>query len=250
MSTPLNTMLRFGRSHFPSGQRNYTTEGSFSWVVPVGVTSVSVACVANGQASSSSYTSVTDCRGAVITAGSQVGRYGGGTRFENDIPVTPGETITVNVGATSQFKNSSTVYVTNRGDATPAFDGGGNGGVGGAGGATALFYEFGGYGGHGGAGGLTGNGGVGADAGQPAGTRPPGTGDGGQGGDGTAFGPNPDCVPIGASTTRTGNQGANIPGVSGERGVGGSSGSARLGVVRIIWPGTTRQYPSTRVADE
>ena len=80
--------------------------------------------------------------------------------------------------------------------------------------------------------------------------RPAGTGDGGRGGDGRVVGPNPDCWPVGASTSRTGEQGATIPGISRESGVGGSSSSDRFGVVRIIWPGSDRQYPATRVADE
>lgn len=249
MSTPLKTFLRYARA-LPDavGQANFMTAGTFSWVVPLGVDSVSVVCVAAGAPPSSSYTSITDCRSVVLALGTQVGRRGGGLRYENDISVTPGETITVTVGSTSQFKDSSTVYVTERGTGTPAFDGGGDGGAGGLGGSTAL--GFGGYGGHGGAGGFTGNGGNGADAGDPCFTRPAGTGDGGNGGDAQALGATEaECLPDFACQSRTGAAGIVVPGV-GERGVGGTNNQAGLGVVRILWPGSARQYPSTRVTDE
>jgi len=73
-----------------TGEALYTTPGSFSFVVPVGVTSISAVLVGGGG-------------GAFYGDGSGSyfygGAGGGGLRYINSLTVTPGETITVNVGA-------------------------------------------------------------------------------------------------------------------------------------------------------
>jgi hypothetical protein len=72
------------------GQQIYTTAGSYSFEVPDNVFSISVLCVSGGGGSSG-------CPGgSAISAG---GGGGGAIAYVNDILVTPGELLTVNVGA-------------------------------------------------------------------------------------------------------------------------------------------------------
>jgi hypothetical protein len=157
------------------GQDVYTTPGTYSWVAPVGVTSVSVVCVGGGGSG-----------GAAYWAGG--GGGGGGLGWKNNITVVPGQSYTVQVGAggvgisaasggqgtsgsNSFFISASTVCgiggtagTGTSSTSNAAYpggpgggyvgDGGGTGGTGGtSGGDTA--------GGGGGAGGYSGNGGNG-----------------------------------------------------------------------------------------
>ena len=69
----------------PNGQQAFTTVGTTSFVVPADVTSISAVCVGGGQAGGSN-------------SGSQGGR-GGDLRYITALAVTPGETLTVTVGA-------------------------------------------------------------------------------------------------------------------------------------------------------
>lgn len=146
------------------GQTAYTTPGSYSFVVPAGVTSISVVAVgggAGGRAYSGS--------NGYDTGG------GGGLRWSNNISVTPGETLSVSVGVggagTNNFSgnsggnssvrrgcvafaqgNGGSTYVGGGGSGTGT-TGGGNGGNG----STGVSR-----GGGGGAAGYSGNGGAGA----------------------------------------------------------------------------------------
>jgi hypothetical protein len=61
-------------------------EASTSWVVPAGVTSVSAVCVGGGGAGNQGGTN-------------GGGGGGGGLRYINNLPVTPGETITITIGS-------------------------------------------------------------------------------------------------------------------------------------------------------
>lgn len=149
------------------GEQSYTTPGSYSWICPSGVTSVSVVCVGGGGGG----------------AGDHDGNGGGGAGlgWKNNISVTPGQTHTVvvgaggigstgdgtrgNAGGQSYFINASTVsaeggdggttnsdtYLVDGGDYVG--DGGGKGGY--IGTSTSTNARSGG----GGAGGYTGNGG-------------------------------------------------------------------------------------------
>lgn len=150
------------------GQQAYTTSGSYSWVAPSGVTSVSIVAVG---------------------AGGKGAGGGGELRYKNNITVIPGNSYTVVVGATNStggaYAGSSTFNST-----TVIANGGQNGTSGSQGGV-------GGSGGTGDGGGAGGSLGVGGAYG---------------GGGGLYFG-------------------------------SGSNGSG--GAVRIIWPGTTRSFPST-----
>lgn len=73
------------------GQQAYTTPGSYSWVVPTGVTKVSVVAIGAGAP-----------KGSNGYAGA-----GGGLAYGNNISVTPGETITV-VVASGTYSGSYT----------------------------------------------------------------------------------------------------------------------------------------------
>lgn len=91
----LNTLSMFsfnragGAPFIPAdpGEVVFTTVGNHDWVVPEGVASISVVAVGGGG-------------GGGSTGGSGgAGGGGGGLGYKNDIVVTPGSTITVNVGA-------------------------------------------------------------------------------------------------------------------------------------------------------
>jgi len=137
------------------GQRLYTS-GSFTFIVPTGITSVSVVCVGSGGAGG--YASYN-------------GGSGGGLRYSNNISVTPGQSISV-VAASAAYYNSAgtnSSFGTNGVDAFYFFGGGGNSGNSTAGGTGGGNFTGGGNGGThsgiymggGGAGGYTGAGGGG-----------------------------------------------------------------------------------------
>lgn len=275
---------------FPSGSQSYTTAGTYSWVVPTGVTSVSVVAVGGGGGGQSGF--YNNCAGSYIGG---AGGGGGGLGYKNNITVTPGNSITVVVGAagttsvtggTSYF--SATSVVRGGGGSSPSpnsetyspisggtytGDGGGNGGTGGAEGGSAP------GGGGGGAGGYSGNGGRGQ--GRCGVTRTAGSGGGGGGGAHSTTTPGAGggvgilgqgsngCISNiggggGSSGTSGTSPGGRVAGVGGAYGGGGSGtangsggcsygtqypgGAGGVGAVRIIWPGTTRSFPSTNTS--
>ena len=69
------------------GQQAYTTPGTYSWTAPATVTSVCVVCVGGGGF------------GWVRSDGGGGGGGGGGLGWKNNIPVVPGTSYTVVVGA-------------------------------------------------------------------------------------------------------------------------------------------------------
>lgn len=242
------------------GQEAFTTAGTYSWVCPAGVTSVSVVCIGGGAGSDAS-----NCGG------------GGGLGYKNNITVVPGNSYTVVAGASgsvgrvnggdSYFISTATVAGYGGTKGTPGLgggyvgDGGGNGGNGGSGGK----------GGGGGGGGYSGAGGKGGNQGAFNGANGSGGGGGGGGGantqDGGAGG-GTGMLGLGANGTGgaygnyaspgTGGSGgetgpSSYPGAypQGNYGGGSGAGSARAGNggVRIIWPGTSRSFPSTNTGD-
>jgi hypothetical protein len=275
----------FGRSFRRSvavaaqGQQAYTTAGTYTFVVPAGVTSVSILCVGGAQA------------GADISGGA-----GGYLSYTNSISCSAGETFAVVVGAGGTtntgnpgansnvtYNPSSTVVCRGRGGAdfsaavgtsfsggAGSFGGGGAGGYSGAGGAGAGTYN-----GNGadGAGGGAGGGGAGTlYAGPPDEARASGAGGGvgilgtgasGAGGSGAPVGiDSPGFGGGGGSGGAAGDYGnSGIAGAGGNGGLYGggggggaysefysptlygSSGASRSGAVRIIW-GAGRSYPS------
>ena len=162
----------------PRGQQAaFTIPGTYSWIAPVGVTSVSAVCIGGGATAGQTY---------------YVGGGGGGLGYKNNIAVTPGQSYTVVVGApgtqnnateaeghggNSWFISSVTVFggggycsftgPTYPGGTTPTIGGAGGsfvgdgGGAGGPGGGSG--FQFGDLytGGGGGAGGYSGRGGYG-----------------------------------------------------------------------------------------
>lgn len=182
-----------------ASQTEYTTAGTYTWVVPSGVTLCSAVLVGGGGAGNS---------GSSYNAGGG----GGGLRYINNLSVTPGESITVYVGAgaimiaannrqdgiMSFLQRASNLAVLVQADGgigaaatttAPGTGGGGTsigsgpyggtigGGDGGTGGTGNSAYG----GGGGGAGGYSGNGGNGG-ASTGAGTAGSGGGAGGGGG--------------------------------------------------------------------
>lgn len=244
-----------------NGEAVYTTPGTYTWVVPAGITKVSVVCVGGGGGNR-----IWDCGG-----------YGGNLRYKNDIAVTPGESLTVVVGAggtgnggtggNSYFKNTSTVCarggpaVGGSWSGTDVGDGGGNGGA-------SYNGSGGGHFGGGGAGGYSGNGGNG-DNSWYVGNAQSGSGGGGGGGGGQynqASGGGGGVGLYGQGTNGSGNSngGNGFAGSGGNttdptstpntREYGGAAGSGwygeshagTKGAVRIMWSNTlTRQFPST-----
>ena len=286
-STGTGTFFSLNYMSFLQGQQAFTTPGTYTWIAPPGVTTVSVVVVGGGG------------RGGF---GGQSATYrasgggGGGLGYRNNITVIPGQAYTVVVGAggstsiavaadtsslganggDSFFINSSLVLGrggTGGGSQTVSpvgggfiGDGGGTGGTGGSAGQNAQ------AGGGGGAGGYTGNGG---DAGgfafssPGAATATAGSGGGGGGGDkGTGrANESPGYAGGGVGLLGLGSNGA-----AGSSGVGGggsggtngviatdiggayggggpaNNGAGGSGAVRIIW-GTNRAFPSTSTND-
>lgn len=264
-----------------TGQVAYTTPGTYTWVCPPGVTTISAVAVGCGGKGG---------QGAGDT-GVGAGGQGGSLQYINNYTVTPGQSYTVVVGGsvapTAQTGNSSsisnssgTIFLRAKGGNNATDTNIGNGGS--VGGSPNT------YGGGGGAGGYGSGGGGGKGANSIykyiGGTYPNANGGGGGGGgvgiygqgstgtDGTSdsnysYGGNGGSGGTAGSAgyptlyaSGTGN-GGNYGGASGGGGYtmnnSGNSwyvgfiqyGTAGTGAVRIIWPGTTRQFPSTNTGD-
>jgi len=132
-----NQQMLAGGAPVVVGQQAYTTAGSYTWVCPDGVTSVSVVCIGGGGMSSN------------ISNG---GGGGGGLDYVNDISVIPGSSYTVVVGAgastgdggASSFNGASVSAggggVAGGNDAGGTYGGGSVGGVNGASGAVRIIW--------------------------------------------------------------------------------------------------------------
>jgi len=267
------------------GQQAYTTAGTYSWVAPAGVTSVSVVTVG----------------ASTYSPGSGYGGAGAGLGYKNNYAVTPGNSYSVKVGTpdsstanmTSYFVSCAVVagkgptisagssytiggtYVGDGGGAggnVASAGGGGAGGYSGAGGASRCATQTGnpGTGGGGGSSGYVfqsytgggGGGGVGIlgqganGAGGTTSNSQPGysyTGGGGGGSGGGAGGSGQvykNCCGTPSCYSSSSALGGDYGGGGGRNNcfsnitVGGGKGA-----VRIIWPGTTRSFPSTNTGD-
>ena len=264
------------------GQEEFTTPGTYSWTAPTGVTSVSVVVVGGGGGGMwSTYNSGTGQYGG--------GGGGGALRYANNVSVTPGSSYTVVVGAKgdgapsptdggqSYFNSTGTVQASGgpKGStATQTSAATGSNGTGGGSGGKGAYAAFsgGGYGGGGGAAGYSGNGGDAQYNGGPG--HQSGAGGGGGGGFGSgggvglqgqgsnggfswSFGQGGSGGSNGGNYYPTNNASTSNGGAYG--GGGGcqdnSSGAVNgladggSGAVRIIWPGGSRQFPSTNTAD-
>lgn len=258
-----------------------------AWIVPPGVTSISIVAVGAGGAGK---------RCAQICSG---GGGGGALVYRNNITVIPSNVLTITVGrsniyysvvtATSVLKCGSPIILAQTGISTNGFSGGaggvfstanlyggaGGGGSGGAGGGGWCWV-----GGGGGAAGYAGNGGRGYCV-QRLGASAPTAGTGGGGGGGNlgdcgyasggggvglfgqgtsgAAGSNVRTNSGGGGgsggaqggqggCTRRGGPGGGYGGGGGAGRGGGANGGE--GAVRIVWPGLgkpVRQFPSTCV---
>ena len=182
------------------GQIEYTTPDTYYFTVPAGVTSISAVTVGGGGAGGQS-------AGSVYSAGAG---GGGGLSWLNNIPVTPGESLTVIVGSGGSGGSN---YIGTSGGGTYIKRGttqllaamGGSGGAGNN--NTRPWYEW--------VGGNGGDGGVNVGAGY-------GGGNGGKGGNG--------------ATNNTNRAGGG--GVGGYTGTGGAGGNAGANPINLGSAGT------------
>lgn len=256
-----------------TGQDAYTTAGTFSWVAPSGVTSIS-AVVVGGGGGSGGY-------------GASRGASGGTLRYINGVSVTPGSSYSIVVGVGGVGRGLETQgdpggQSTAFGVSSPGgrFNQNSLSGSGGTLGGVGVMNENAQAGG-GGAGGYAGDGGTGnASAGGAAGSGGGGGGGGGvssnqiaAGGGGVGLlgqgssgaGGSVGSPSLGGGGGSGGADGANggttnnVNGAGGAYGGGGGAGSDNLpsriggtggvGAVRIIYPGTTRFFPSTNTGN-
>lgn len=257
------------------GSTIFAATGPTSWVVPPGVTSISI--VAVGRGGSSRYCALPYDIG---------GGGGGALVYRNNIAVSAGQTYTIAAGTaaatTVKLGASFIISAAAGGDASTrggdrgvyssanlygGTGGGGSGGLGGGGWCT--------IGAGAGAGGYSGTGGNGQGYYYPnSQAASAGTGGGGGGGrycsnsagggggvglfgQGTSGAAGTGCSPGGKGGSAGGNGGsqANYGGAGGLYGGGGGAGKSggaggAKGAVRIVWPGfgmATRQFPSTCV---
>lgn len=260
----------------------YDVPGTYTFIAPAGVTSVSAICVGGGGGGSSN--------------GSGGGGGGGALAYGNNISVTPLTSYTVNVGiggvggiangaGPGNGGQSSFITVSANGGNPANYSVGGTGGTvgagsGGAGGRGGDGSAAG--GGGGGAGGYSGAGGIGGYGNTSTGPLSGAAGSGGAAGGGAggfadfsgsnySNGSNGGGVGIlgqgtsGASSTGAGNDGSTSwPYNFGGGGGGGgqyvvycccgsywayySGNAGRSGVVRILWGSATRTFPSTNVS--
>lgn len=162
-------MVSGGASGPPAGQIQYTSAGTYTFVVPAGVTSICVVCVGGGAGSGQN----------------DLGNAGaGGLGWRNNIAVTAGQSYTVVVGAGGQYQGGS--YSEMNASLSSFYSGtvigyggtyeGSGGGFTGAGGGNGGYRSS--AGGNG-AGGYTGTGGLGETRTGSAATAGAGGGGGG-----------------------------------------------------------------------
>lgn len=264
-------------SSLPFTVYNYTTAGTYTFTVPTGVTEINCVCIGGGGGGSWSNIPNPGFSFRIPT--------GGALSYSNAIPTTPGENLTVVVGAgglgptntPSQATDGGSSYLargaTNlvfaqNGFAVPSTAGGsGNGGQASAGVGSVRYSGGGGSGsygiGGGSAAGWSANGVNGSSSTAPAangqgGSGGAGCGSGNQAGLGGGTG-NAVAGANGAGGATTGASGTAGSGGTGQLYGGGGSGhgdantwgaSGRgggVGAVRIIYGGTGKTYPNNSV---
>lgn len=275
-------LLGVGASDVVEGQATFTTPGSHQWVVPTGVSSVSVVCIGGGSGGTGNP--------------SFEGGAGGALAYGNNIGVTAGSTITIVVGdrgegysytsaGASTFNGASvlsggggTVSGVAGVSSGSARTGGGDGGTGNNGYQSGWGYAHG--AGGGGCGGYTGSGGDNVnnaagssgsgDAAGAGGASSVTTWQAGGGGGSGLFGTQGNDPNNGNARTTPGTGGGkgdrqtggngqgnyrvNIYDLHGQLYGGGAGGDSSgnyastkyggQGAVRVIWPGDTRTFPS------
>jgi hypothetical protein len=240
-----------------TGQIAYTSPGTYSWVCPANVYQVHALCIGGGGSG----------RNNNSFAG---GGGGGGLAWLNNIPVTPGQSYTVQVGGNTfgtdggdsffiststvagfggKFTNSSSGGAGGTFFTTIGPGGGGNGGLGGTctsnnvpggGGGAGGYSGNGGAGGNSVANGFSGSGGA-AGGGGGSNSNASSAFSGGAGGGVGIFGQGTS----GAGGARDGTTGRGIRGGGGSGGVGGSvavDGGAYGGGGGGTWAGTITPF--------
>jgi hypothetical protein len=244
----------YGKTFFTIGQEEYTFPGTYTWICPEGVSSISVVVVGGGGGG--------DAGSDLITVGG--GGAGGALAYRNNISVVEGQSYQINVGAGGFGQvtvNGTTIQQSTDGESSSAFSciaGGGkkgtrtSGGIGigsttAVGGTLSGVFDGGGVGGAGGtidtsplgfrstggggAGGYSGAGGAGARGQRFTGTPttsagysglPAVTNSGGGGGGGSGYQGDLIRQSVGGNGGGVGIYGK---GVTGAGGVGGSSAS-------------------------
>lgn len=199
--------------------------GTYEFVVPAGVYSVSMLCIGKG--------------GDGKSTGSSSGGGGGGLAYVNEVPVSPGEKLTVEVSSVASRIGRAGSWL------VQAFAG--SDGIAGAGGAPGGSFSI--------AAGLSGSG---NNGGASKGVH--GGGAAGFTGAGVAAFSDPGAAgPGGAATMIRPGMGAigYASGYAGPAGsFGGGGGGATSGIptpgglpaVWIVWPGKDRQFPDVNVS--
>jgi len=251
-----------GEQYVTGAQVEYGAGGYYKFACPVGVSSLSGVFVGGGA------------QGGFATS-LNAGGGGGALGYGNNIAVTPGAVYALAVGGYEEattFTVGATTYTAPggsgaNGGALPTNLTGFRGGNGGTGAGNADANMSGG----GGAGGYSSAGGGGRGGNQSNGSGASSLIDGAGGG---GNGPTPTSGPGGGGVGLKGAGAAGVGGAYGQGGGGGSGGeigllpsggkygggygastSSNTGLVaasggaRLVWPGTTRQFPSTNVDD-
>lgn len=275
-----STVTISGSTPEPTGEAVFTSIGTTTWTVPAGVTSITILTIGGGGYGNSSNPSKGGGGGALAYRNTYTVTPG---QILNVIVGNKGTSATTNGGMSYVSLNPANTVLCRAGGGfsgasatTPGVGGtvtAGTGFPGGTSGNGSTTGTFG--GGGGGAGGYTGKGGQGGSSGLTYGSAG-NAGVGGAGGGGAGAGGGPGTIGGGASggfgggvgiygqgsngaggtwniaVGPWGGNGADGSGGSYGAGGGGAAGGSKVGqgVVRIIWPGTARIFPSTRTAYE
>lgn len=238
-----------------TGQSIYTSPGSYTWYAPAGVTSVSALAVGGGGGKTST-----------------LGGRGGGLGYRNAAAVSPGQAVDLVVGAGApggtQAAQQSWMFSQYSFGGNAVYGQGGGGGQyaggfpqGGQGGTTttqagsgAGGYAF--YGGDGGGFGTSGQPGSGGGGGGGGLIYQSGQWNAGGGGGVGIFGQGANgAAGVGGGGGGSGGGDGAFAGGGGAYGGGGGGvafgfdGAGANGAVRVVWPGSSRQFPSTNVGN-
>lgn len=240
------------------GQTAYTAPGTYTWAKPSGVTNVSIVAVGSGSSGAASY--YTGEIGVCWCGYGGGGGGGGALAYLNNYDVSARSSLQIVIagGGNSTVNTCAGALIFRAGYGGPGSGNSGGaggvatgtftasyaGGAGGTGGYSACNFNNSGGGGAGAAGyagaGGTGVGGVGGSGGSGGGGNI-NTGGGGVG----ILGQGANGAPNGGGGSGGSNASSYSGGAYGGGGSGNAPGPGGGGAVRIIYPGSTRSFPST-----